>query len=194
MRDYESLKEIPKERIIVYDCETTGLNSDTDEIVQLSIVDGNGKILFNELIKPSYKKKWDSAERIHHISPEMVKDKKTFKYHINKVKEIFDGAELIVAYNNSFDNAFIYECSKHEIDPYDKKNFDVMLEFAYIYGDYNSYHQSFTWKKLITCARYYDYEIENAHDSLYDVKATLHCFYKVLDDILEGKQQKLPYE
>ena len=36
---YKLLKEIEREKIIVYDCETTGLNSDTDEIVQLSIVD-----------------------------------------------------------------------------------------------------------------------------------------------------------
>ena len=191
---YELLKEIERKKIIVYDCETTGLNSDTDEIVQLSIVDGNGKILFNELIKPSYKKKWDSAERVHHISPDMVKEKKTFRHYKDQIKEIFDNAELIVAYNNSFDNGFIYECSKHDIDPYDKQNFDVMIEFAEIFGDWNEYHQSYKWQKLITCARYYDYEIENAHDSLYDVKATLHCFYKVLDDILAGKQHQHPCE
>lgn len=194
MKYYKSLKEIPREKIIVYDCETTGLDSDTDEIVQLSIADGNGKILFNELIKPSRKKKWDNAERIHHISPEMVKDKKTFRHYIAQVKKIFDNAELIVAYNNSFDNGFIYECSQGEIDPCDKQNFDVMLEFAEIFGEWNDYFQSYKWQKLITCARYYDYEIENAHDSLYDVKATLHCFYKVLDDILDGKQHKYPCE
>ena len=36
-------------RIIVFDTETTGVTED-DEIIQLSIIDGNGKTLINEYV------------------------------------------------------------------------------------------------------------------------------------------------
>lgn len=50
-RDLAPLKAIPKEKIIVFDTETTGFNADEDDdILQLSIADGNGKALFNEYV------------------------------------------------------------------------------------------------------------------------------------------------
>lgn len=38
--------------IICLDTETTGLNHYDDEILQLSIIDGSGAILFSEYVKP----------------------------------------------------------------------------------------------------------------------------------------------
>lgn len=65
-------QDVPKEKVLIYDVETTGLSYEDDEILQLSIIDGTGKILFNEYIKPTYWTLWEQAEAIHHISPEMV--------------------------------------------------------------------------------------------------------------------------
>ena len=51
-------------RIIVFDTETTGVTED-DEIIQLSIIDGNGKTLINEYVHPYWKKdctgKWNHS-------------------------------------------------------------------------------------------------------------------------------------
>ena len=60
-------------RIIVFDTETTGVTED-DEIIQLSIIDGNGKTLINEYVHPYWKKDWAAAARVNGITPEMVKD------------------------------------------------------------------------------------------------------------------------
>lgn len=121
---------------IIFDTETTGLYAGEDEILQLSIISGNGDVLFNEYIKPSRRKKWDAAQKIHHISPQMVKNCKTFRHYKKQIQEIFDSVEIIIAYK---------------------------------------------WQKLTTAARYYGYQF-NAHDSLEDVRATLHVAKEIYKD------------
>lgn len=48
--------------IICLDTETTGLNHYDDEILQLSIIDGSGTILFSEYVKPVRHKCWTDAK------------------------------------------------------------------------------------------------------------------------------------
>ena len=56
------------DRIICFDVETTGLDPKNDEILQLSIIDGNKNTLFNEYFKPERMKLWDQAQKVHGIS------------------------------------------------------------------------------------------------------------------------------
>ena len=64
-------------KYIVLDTETTGLNAAEDEILQVSIIDNEGAVLFDSYIKPTQHTEWAEAERIHHITPEMVADAPT---------------------------------------------------------------------------------------------------------------------
>jgi len=48
-----TIGEAPIPRIVL-DTETTGLHPQSDEILQLSIIDGNGSTLWNKLYKPSF--------------------------------------------------------------------------------------------------------------------------------------------
>lgn len=66
--------------IICLDTETTGLNHYDDEILQLSIIDGSGAILFSEYVKPVHHECWTDAEKVNHISPSMVKGCKPLLY------------------------------------------------------------------------------------------------------------------
>lgn len=93
-------------KIIVFDTETTGVTED-DEIIQLSIIDGNGKTLINEYVHPYWKKDWAAAARVNGITPEMVKDAPYPHDLIPKVKGIFEAADLLIAYNNQFDLSFL---------------------------------------------------------------------------------------
>lgn len=54
---------------IVIDTETAGFYSGWDELLQVSVIDGEGYVLFDRLIKPSRRKKWPYAQRVHGISP-----------------------------------------------------------------------------------------------------------------------------
>ena len=134
-------------KIIVFDTETTGVTED-DEIIQLSIIDGNGKTLINEYVHPYWKKDWAAAARVNGITPEMVKDAPYPHDLIPKVKDS------------------------------GKEQYDVMLEFAQEYGEWNEYFGDYKWQKLSTAAFYYGYKFK-AHDSLEDVRATLYVYKKL---------------
>ncbi len=162
------------EKGIVFDLETTGINNQLDEIVSISIIDLQYNVLLNSLVKPVKHTQWDRAEKVHGISPVDVRNAPTFAQLLPTIKTIFEKADLIVGYNIQFDLGFL------PVDLYrHKKTFDVMIEFAKIYGKWDEYHKSYTWQKLSTCAQYYGYEFI-AHDSLEDVKATLFAYHKIL--------------
>lgn len=167
-------------KIVVFDTETTGLSSEYDEILQISVIDGEGNELINSYVKPYWNDSWDEAEKIHGISKDMVSDAPYLHELIPKIKGIFDSAELLIAYNNSLDISFI---EKTGINLSDKKQYDVMQAFAPYYGAWNDYYGSFTWQKLSTAASYFNHEFK-AHDALEDVHATLHCYncLKELED------------
>lgn len=169
-------------KIICLDVETTDKDTSVAEILQLSIIDFDGNVLFNHYIKPDHAKFWPGAELVNHISPFKVRHEQHLDYYYDKLENIFKEADLIVAYNgNHYDIPIIAKYGfKYLLN---KPSYDVMLEFAPIYGAWDDYHKSYTWQKLATCANYYNYHgDENFHDSLEDVRATLFCYKKMTND------------
>lgn len=180
MSDYvDRLKSIPKNRIVVLDTETTGIDPDKDEILSLSIVDGNGSVLFDSLIKPQERQRWPNATKVNGIKPSDVKDKPTIAEFRNEISEIMNNALLVVGYNVDFDLDFL-RVAIPGIRIAEK--FDVMKEFAPIHGVWNERFQDYKWAKLTECAKHYGYGEFDAHSALADTQATLFCFYALLDD------------
>ena len=172
--------------MIIFDTETTGV-TENDEIIQLSIIDGKGKTLVNEYVHPYWKQEWIAAARVNGITPETVKNALYPHDLIPKVKGIFEAADLLVAYNNTFDLAFL---KRWGISTLGKKQYDVMLAFAEEYGEWNEYFGNYIWQKLSKAAAYYGYKFK-AHDSLEDVRATLYVYNKMQDKnrkIMEEKE------
>lgn len=161
-------------KIVVFDVETTGLLPYEDEILQFSACDGFGNTLLNTYIKPYIAKEWSKAECIHGISSEKVADAPYFHELIPTIKGIFESAEILIAYNGDLDMRFL-EAAGVDINIKDKEYYDVMEDFAPIFGEWDDYHGNYRWQKLGTCSSYYGYEF-TAHDSMEDVKATLHCW------------------
>lgn len=169
--------------IIVLDTETTGL-TDSDELLQLSIIDDAGSILFDSYFRPESHLDWPEAYAVNGIRPEDVADKPTMASCKGRIQSIIDNADIIVAYNAAFDLKML---KKHGICiPADADIVDTMVLFAEIYGDYSEYHGDYRWKKLSLCAEYYGYDWgdDTAHDALADCRATLYCTQKMKTDLL----------
>lgn len=164
---------------IVIDIETTGLSIYDDEILQVSIISADtGETLFNEYFKPFLLTSWDEAEKINHISPEQVMDKPFFVEAISKINAIIKNAKLVIGYNVTFDVNFL---KAYGVKFEEHVFYDVMEQFAVIYGEYSDYYNDYKWQKLITCTKElgYSWNEDEAHDSLADCKATLFCYRKL---------------
>lgn len=158
---------------ISIDTETTGLDSNVDEILQVSAVSANGETLYNKYFKPRHHTEWKEAEVVNHITPEMVKDCPTIDKAADEISIILCNSKKIIGYNTPFDLAFL-RAAGIQI-PESVEIVDVMQMFTEIKGEPHK------WHKLTECAEYYGYKWEGAaHDSTADAKATLYCYKQIL--------------
>lgn len=163
------------DKVIALDTETTGFLP-TDEVLQLTVINGNGKVLFNQYFKPEHTKSWEKAMECNHITPEMVGDKKPIGDYKEQIESMLKGADRIVGYNTGFDMRML-EQNGIEI-PKEEKYIDLMIPYAKIKGERNQYGKP-KWQKLITCAKDYGFPDADWHNSLADTKATLHCYHQM---------------
>ena len=171
-------KAVPTQKV-VFDVETTGLDPGEDEILQFSAINGEGEVLLNTYVRPVFHECWPEAGRINGITPEMVANAPTFAEVWEDIQAIFLSASELISYNGAyFDVRFL--AAEGIVFP-DVPHYDVMLEFAPIYGEWNDYYGTYRWQKLTTCAGYYGYTFK-AHDSLEDVRATLYCYNRMKEE------------
>lgn len=172
-----------KKNIIILDCETTGLDTMNDEILQLAIIDASGNPLYNSYLRPVRNTAWEEAAAIHGITPATVASAPAIAEELAKIQTILSAADLIVGYNPSFDLNFLCAAGCSIDHLYDSRYMrywveDLMELFAAIYGDWNPYYGSYTWKKLSIAAGYYGYDWgrSSAHDAMADCLATRHIW------------------
>lgn len=169
--DFDKIKDA---HIVCFDTETTGLSSNYDDILQISIVDNKG-FQYDQYLRPVKKSFWPEAEKVHHITPEMVKNKPLPKEKAAEIQKIFDEADIICGFNVAFDIRFVKDCMGITVDP--GKTVDVMAVFKT-----DTKNVDLPNRKLETAVDYYDigyadYE-DGAHNSLVDTIATLKVFEK----------------
>lgn len=179
-----------KDKIIVLDTETTGLDPygisrEKDEILQLSIINEEGIVLFNNYFRPEHKTEWKETEEIHGISPNFVTDKLPLSYYIDEIQTIIDNADAIIGYNLELDKQFLGEKG---IFLDNKIIIDVAEAYAEFYGDWNDRFRSYKMKKLEEVAKAYNFDFDSfdmrCHDSLADCFLTLYCYQNVRSDVI----------
>lgn len=157
--------------IAVIDFETTGLRPETDEIVQVAIIDEKENVLINQLCKPEHTESWPQASSVNGIYPRQVRFCPTFAQVAPYVQDILSRAEIVIAYNYPFEPNFL---RFHGIDP-DELTWgpDPMREMLKYYNaakNTSKKRMSLQWAADIIGYEY------NAHDAAEDVKATLHVY------------------
>ena len=176
-------------KYIVLDTETTGLNATEDELLQVSIIDNEGTVLFDSYIRPTQHTEWAEAERVNHITPEMVANSPTIEEVMPEINDILKRYDKIVGYNVRFDADFL---KNNGAEFADNTNFvDSMKIFSLYFSADNKRC------KLTEAADYFCYdwsEHKEAHNSLGDCFATLYVYKKLTTDtmtierVIDGKR------
>lgn len=155
-------------KYIVLDTETTGKKS-YDEIIQMSIVDLDGNVLFNSYFKPKTKISEGATEK-HGITRNDLKDSPLWSSKWNEISSILKG-KTIIAYNAKFDEMLIREtCTKHNI----KIDFEINSICAL---DYSKKKHKYLGKyNLMNVVSHLgmDFDEKNAHEALFDTYACLY--------------------
>lgn len=167
-------KNIDKFNAIVLDLETTGINLH-DEILQISIIDMNERIVFNKYTKPEKVESWDDSFEIHNISKEIVENKKNISYYKQDLNKIFNKHRLLIGYTVQNDIRFLRRVN------IDLKNI-MVLDISYLFSIL-LFNKGITKERRIPSLKevsnYYGFEY-SAHNALNDTIATLYCFKKLL--------------
>ena len=93
-------------KLVFFDLETTGFRN-TDEILSIGMVNQNGEVLLDTLIRPIQKTEWKEAEAINHITPEMVKSAPSMEEIQPELNRILQEADMLIAYGINFDYRFL---------------------------------------------------------------------------------------
>lgn len=170
-----------KKPIAVLDTETTGLGGDA-EIVEIAIIDWDGKTLLDTLVKPSSPIPAD-ASAIHGIFDSDVKDAPSFAEIFEQVQSIYE-AHLVLIYNADFDNRLVEQSAAGHGIKLDTGQYStgcLMELYARYFGEYSHYHRSYKWQSLATAAYFCGVEWKGqAHRAQADCLAALGVFKHML--------------
>ena len=170
--------------IVYLDTETTGWPWEGAEILELAIIDSNNQTLFNKRFLP-IATSWPEAEKIHGIAPSDVAQCQPFKSYVPELAELLSN-KTVVCYNAEFDRSAIeaeFQALKSRpVTPY-LATIDTrlpttrwecaMLRFAPFYGQWNEYHESYTWTSLLRAASFCKHIWHKTpHGALADCRAT----------------------
>lgn len=164
----------------ILDTETTGLD-DSDEVIEIGVIDEKGVVLLDTLIKPSVSTISVQSTNIHGITYDDTKNAPYFSEVLPSLLEVCRGRRVII-YNSDFDNRLLMQSTSNFEEKEALKNIlgnsCLMMLFAQYYGELGK-HSSFRWKSLIFAAEYFDVPVIRAHRAIADCQMTLGVLNKL---------------
>ena len=159
---------------VVFDFETTGLESTKDEIIEIGAVKiSKGKIVstFSTFIKPTVPIPQEITE-LTHITEEMVADAPAINYVLPDFYKYCYGCGL-VAHNIAFDYGFLSAIGKKMLYNFDNPQYDTMVLARNKLKGIKNY-------KLGTICEYLGVSLVGAHRAVNDCLATAKVFLKLI--------------
>ncbi|QCX32275.1 PolC-type DNA polymerase III [Caloramator sp. E03] len=174
-----------EDEFVVFDIETTGLNSNNDEIIEIGAVKiKNFTIVdtFSSLVKPKKEIK-NEITKLTGISNEMVKDKPSIETVLPEFLN-FVGNAPVVAHNAKFDTSFIKNNSKIQGLNFNNAIVDTLLLSRWLLPDLKKH-------RLNIIAEHLGVSLNNHHRAVDDATATAHIFIKFLDMLKQKNASNL---
>ncbi len=176
-------------REIVFDTETTGLDKNSDRVIEIGAVElvnrfSTGRT-FHVFINPQGKQVHPDAERIHGIGNAQLADKPVFGDIVDGFLDFIDGAKL-VAHNASFDTEFINaEFTRLELPPVEQSIVIDTLLLA------RRKHPMGPNSLDGLCKRY---NIDNSHRTLHGALLDAELLAEVYLELTGGRQAAMGFD
>lgn len=156
---------------IVFDIETTGLDSSYDEVIEIGAIKvKNNKTVskFNSLVKP--KNEIDEyITELTGITNEMVKDAPTIEEVLPDFMD-YIGNDILIGHNVNFDINFIYDnLYRNKLDVLTNDFIDTMRISRKLLPELPHH-------RLIDLAKYFKIDSTNNHRSLKDCEITMNVY------------------
>ncbi len=170
--------------LVFFDIEATGLNVVRDRIIQIAIIkypaDGSEPRELSMLVNPGIPIS-EEAMSVHGILPKDVANKPVFAQVAQKLYDFIGSADLAGYNSNSFDIPMLME-------EFDRVGLDFEVDNRRII-DVQRIFYKMEPRTLKAAVKFYcERDLEDAHDALSDVKATIDVFKGQL-----GRYQNVPY-
>lgn len=186
--DYLNL--LKNDRIIVFDTETTGLDTLNDDIIQIAAIEViNGKIGKTFEVFINTNKDLTESEKIHHISRKYLDENaidktEALEQFINFIKN-----DTLIAHNLEYDykilNSNLNRVGLKTLE--DKNNMYDSIEVV------KRIHPSLPSYKLEYLLNYLNVEGINSHNAMDDVKATVNLLLNLNSGIIKYQQDRIVY-
>jgi DNA polymerase-3 subunit epsilon len=172
----ELARKIIDQKPVYIDTETTGLEKD-DEIIEISIVDFDGKTLLSSLVKPT-KPIPPDAQRVHHIHDADVAKAQSWPILWPRIRSFLFGRP-VAAYNAPFDYRMMQQShARYRLPWRDNLNMvDVLPIYSDFRGIWDPTRRSMKYFKLEEAGAHFNIPLMNEHRSEADtllVRAVLH--------------------
>ena len=172
---------------VVFDLETTGINQERDEIIEISAVKvRNHEIVeeFSTLVNPG-RHIPAGATAVNGITDEMVKDAPDIGTAMGAFLS-FIGDSVLVGHNiHTFDTNFVYDAAYRFLGKEVRNDYIDTLYMARKYLPELSHH------KLTDVAAHFHLQTEGAHRALFDCMMNQGC-YEELGKLMEAKKDEEP--
>lgn len=170
-----SLMQAP---FLILDTETTGLQN-RDEIISVSVVNHEGAVLLDTLIKPQNPIPYD-ATHIHGITDADVADAPPFTHVYPQLCNLLRDQTLVV-YNLSFDRRMLEaNRQRYGLMPLEHRaEHCAMLWYAKFHGEIGGRQGAFRWQKLTTACTTLGIPVQRAHSAAGDCLLTLEVIRRM---------------
>ena len=170
----------------VLDTETTGLGKH-DEIVQIGIVDKEGDMVMDKLIKPTIPIP-PGASRVHGIYDRDVEYAANFSAIYTALSKLLAG-QIVIAYNMDFDRRMLRQSGDKYGLPEIRMNWDrdmsqrcAMKQYARYKGKETNWKRGYKWHRLGNAVTQEGLQVVDAHNALGDALMTLALIRKMAEE------------
>lgn len=180
--------ELPVEDGIAVAVRTTGYEAGKDEVVQLSIVDFGGDVLFERLLKPQNVDDWSDGVASGGITPADVAECPELYQFEDEVAELFEGASIVVGEHVRF----IHEAIETSwVTLHDARELDLVERFCASHCTADYPDQPAAVASLQGIAAYYGLPCDESSTTGI-ARTVAACYLKLVEEAATERLAKTP--